>query len=382
MADCSPINPKVITWARSRSGLTIEALAARMKKDVKEVIKWEDGSKTPSYTSLEELAYTHFKIPLAVFFFADPPKIEEPFAKFRRLPEFERNRFSSDTLYKLRLAKGYQESLKELSVGMEKGRAIFRDIGPKGQTPVQLANAIREYLGVTISKQFSFQSVDGAFKFWRHAITEAGIYIFKDSLKDRYISGFCLLDANWPIIFINNANSFTRQIFSLIHELAHIIYDIHGVTDIDESYLAYMDENDRSLEIKCNKVAGLVLVPDEIFEAEIPMILEEGLASIPRYARKYSVSREVILRKLLDYGAIDHQEYETLAQEWTKDFLRKKPSRPGGNPYLTKLAYLGEDFTRLAFANYSAGRIDNVDLAYHLNVKSRFLEKLEKYVRW
>lgn len=382
MAEGSPVNPKVITWARNRSGLTIEALAAKMKKDAEEVIKWENGSRTPSYTSLEELAYTHFKIPLAVFFFAEPPEIEEPVAKFRRLPDFELNRFSSDTLYKLRLAKGYQESLKELSIGMEKGKAIFRDISPRGQTPSKLADIIRGYLGVTISKQFSIQSAEAAFKFWRHTITEAGIYIFKDSLKDRHISGFCLLDPSWPVIFINNANSFTRQTFSLIHELAHIIYGVHGVTDVDESYLAYMDENNRLLEIKCNKVAGQVLVPDEIFEAEIPTIMEEGLASIPRYAKKYSVSREVILRKLLDHGLIDNQEYEAMAEEWTKDFLRRKPSRPGGNPYLTKLAYLGEDFTKLAFANYSAGRIDNADLAYHLNVKSGFLEKLEKYVRW
>ncbi len=376
------VNPKIITWARNRSGLTIEALAAKMKRNIEDVIKWEEGTKVPSYTCLEELAYTHLKIPLAVFFFSEPPDIEEPVAKFRRLPEFELKRFSYDTLYKFRLAQGYQESLRELSVGSEKGKAIFRDIDPRGLLPSQLGNLIREYLGITKTIQFGFQSDESAFKYWRHSITEAGIYIFKDSLKDKYLSGFCLLDSNWPVIFINNSNSFTRQTFSLIHELAHIIYGVHGVTDVDESYLKYMDDRNRALEIRCNKVAGQVLVPDELFEMEIPTIMEEGLGTIPRYAKKYSVSREVVLRKLLDYGVIDNGEYETLAEEWTKDYLRRKPRQSGGNPYLTKLAYLGEDFTKLAFANYSAGRIDHADLAYHLNVKSRFIEKFEKYVRW
>ena len=55
------------------NGLTIEGLATSMKRDPDELCMWESGGKTPSYTSLEELAYRHFHIPLAVFFFSEPP---------------------------------------------------------------------------------------------------------------------------------------------------------------------------------------------------------------------------------------------------------------------------------------------------------------------
>lgn len=376
------VNPGIITWARVRNGLTVDALATKMKRGVEEIASWEDGSKVPSYTCLEELAYTHLKIPLAVFFFPEPPQVEDPIKKFRRLPDCELQRFSSDTLYKLRLAQGYQDSLRELTVGLESDKKIFRDLNPDGLTPGELAHKIRGYLGMSREKQFAFHSADTAFKHWRHTITEAGIFVFKDTLKDKFISGFCLYDREWPIILVNNSTSFTRQIFTLIHELVHIIHGIHGVTDIDERYLGYMDDSERLLEIRCNQVAGQVLVPDELFHKDISTFLEDGIGSISRIADKYSVSREVILRRLLDHGIINSQEYEDKAAEWVKDYLRRRTKSTKGDYYQTKLAYLGEDFTKLAFANYSSGRIDQVELADHLNMKSRGIEKLEKYLRW
>ena len=77
------INPEIITWGREHNGLTIEGLATSMKRDPDELCMWESGGKTPSYTSLEELAYRHFHIPLAVFFFSEPPDIDDIIIKFR-----------------------------------------------------------------------------------------------------------------------------------------------------------------------------------------------------------------------------------------------------------------------------------------------------------
>ncbi len=91
------INPKVLTWARKRCGLSVEDLARNLGKDSDIVLQWESGEAFPSYTTLETLAYGHFKIPLAVFFFPEPPDIEDPAAKFRRLPEYELERLSPDT---------------------------------------------------------------------------------------------------------------------------------------------------------------------------------------------------------------------------------------------------------------------------------------------
>lgn len=91
------LNPEIITWARKRMGLSIEELAHKVKREASEIYMWEQSRKTPAYTMLEDLAYKHLKIPLAVFFFPEPPSVDDPVSNFRRLPEFEFERFSPDT---------------------------------------------------------------------------------------------------------------------------------------------------------------------------------------------------------------------------------------------------------------------------------------------
>ncbi len=377
----SYINPRIIKWARERNGLSIEELAEKMRRDPSEVKLWEDGIKSPSYSCLEELAYRHFKIPLAVFFFPEPPDIEDPTRNFRRLPDYELARLSDDTLHIIRLAQAYQESLSELIPYVPSQKAIFRELNPK-TTTIQLAQRTREYLGITIQKQFDFQSCETAFKAWRHALENAGVFTFKDSLKDRFISGFCLLHDQYPIILVNNSNSFARQLFTLSHELGHILYKIYGITDVDETYIQFMNSSDKSIEIKCNQFAAELLVPEEFFVREIPLFHKEGLDIIPKLADKYSVSREVILRRFLDHGLLTSEDYQTKVFEWNRDYLRSHKKTAGGNYYLTKLSYLGEGFTRLAFNNYYSGRLTKIQLANHLNIKARNVDKIESYIRW
>ncbi|MGB3092934.1 MAG: helix-turn-helix transcriptional regulator, partial [Candidatus Zixiibacteriota bacterium] len=143
----SYINPKIITWARKRAGLTIEDLAKKMKRDPGEIKLWESGRKGPSYACLEQLAYTYLKIPLAVFFFPQPPDVDDPVKKFRRLPSDELERFSPDTYRKIYLAQGYQDSLEVLMMDTVRERRVFRDISPEHLKPAVLAAKTRTYLG-------------------------------------------------------------------------------------------------------------------------------------------------------------------------------------------------------------------------------------------
>ncbi len=373
-------NPTIITWARTRSHLSIEELAARMKRDPEEIRIWESGEKAPSYTVLEELAYRHFHIPLALFFFPEPPDIEDAVNQFRRLPDYEFARLSSNTLRIIRLAQGYQESLKELIDPSMLGRRIFNEINTNGRDITELTQEVRKFLGITIERQCDFGNLESALKAWRHSIENAGIFTFKDAIKDRFISGFCLLDDYFPIILLNNSNSFTRQIFTLIHELGHILFQIHGISDIDEKYIEYMSPPEKALEINCNIFAAELLVPSKEFNEDIQYFKEFNDDIISEIANKYSVSREVILRKLFDIGLVSQEHYRTSASEWNADYLRTNYKEKGGNWYLTRLAYLGEGFTKQAIDSYYQGRISKEELGYHLNVNSKNIDKLEAHL--
>lgn len=377
------INATILTWARERNGFSVEELADKADVSPYEIEMWEAGIETPSYDCLEKIA-DYLKTPIAVFFFPEPPNLDDPKKKFRRLPDYEFDRLSSDTIQTIYLAQAYQDSLAELVSRDLPERQIFRDLNPKSATatPKELAQMARTYLGVTVEQQISFRSSESAFKAWRHAFEVAGVFTFKDSLEDRFISGFCLLHEQFPVIMVNNSNAFSRQLFTIAHELGHILFGVHGITDMDEKYFDFMEQADRELEIKCNEFAAEFLVPEKEFKKDIANFRASGLEGIPEIAHKYSVSREVILRRLLEHSLVTSETYETLSKQWNKDFLRIKTKTSRGNYYRTRLAYLGEGFTHLAFERYYEGRLNKMQVATHLNINARNIDKLEKYLRW
>jgi len=374
-------NPKILIWARERSGYSVEDVARSLGKDSNIILQWESGEIYPSYTTLEELAYSIYKIPLAVFFFPEPPDLEDPITKFRRLPDQELLRLSSDTRQKILIAQAYQESLIELLSRPIASNLIWHDIKISLSTIPKTASNVRSYLGISLEQQFDFRREDEAFKEWRNVIEQCGIFTFKDSFTDRFISGFCLFHDKFPIIMINNSNSFSRQIFTLLHELGHILFGINGITDVDEGYLNFMSNSEHSLEVACNRFAAEVLVPSSSFREDISAFEAADSEVIPKLAKKYSVSREVILRRLLDFGAIDDAYYILKAWDWNSDYLRQnRRTKSSGNYFLTRLSYLGDGFARLAFENHRQGKISKAELAEHLNIKARNLEKFESYI--
>lgn len=369
------INPEIITWARDNAGFSIEALSKKIKVKSDRLIKWEEGSEEPSYTQLEKIAHVCSK-PIAVFLFPKPPSIEDISTQFRRLPDSELSNFSHDTYSKINLALSYKNSLYLLAEDMRLENKLFNEIDANNMDPKKLASMVRDYLGTSIEEQISIRSTEKAFKHWRHLIELSGIFTFKDSFKDKFISGFSLLDKEYPIIFINNSTEFSRQIFTLIHELGHILYGVNGITSVDESYINEMKTHDKKLEVYCNEFAGNFLVPNSEFQKDLKYIEPKNDQTIKDLALKYSVSREVILRRLLEYRVIDNNYYESKIKEWYSANYEKIHKSSGGNYYLTRIAYLGEGFTNIAFENLKRDKITERELAEHLNIQAKNLKKL------
>jgi transcriptional regulator with XRE-family HTH domain len=84
--DPIPVTPGVIRWARTRAGFSL----AEAGKKFKNIEAWESGEASPSYPQLERMAEA-FKVPIAVFFFPEPPILPPISETFRTLPmqEFE-----------------------------------------------------------------------------------------------------------------------------------------------------------------------------------------------------------------------------------------------------------------------------------------------------
>ncbi len=380
-AKATSVNPSVLLWARERAGLSVEQVAEMVGKSPDMIAAWEAGEGAPTYRQLETLAARCYKRPLAIFFFPAPPQEKDLRSEFRTLPSEEFEKLEADTRYALREARAFQNSLLEIAGGTNPAeRRLLDDVEATLQDPTPvIAERVRQYLQVPLSVQHEWRDAEHAFKEWRSALEAAGVYVFKRSFEQDDVSGFCLHHDEFPVIMVNNSTSFTRQSFTLFHELAHLLYGVSGITTEDTRYIDSLRGSDRAVEMACNRFAADFLVPRDSFPWSTFRGKFDVADTVSEVARQYSVSREVILRRLLDEEIISRKTYVRYAEEWNTDFRRPEAKSTGGNYYLTQLAYLGDAYLRMAFSSYHSGRLTLPELADHLRIKARNLGTLEEY---
>lgn len=377
------VNPDILKWARESVNLSFEDVAIKINKTAKTIQSWESGQESPTYVQLEKLAYQIYKRPIAVFLFPNPPEEDSPTKSFRTLPEHELQELSPNILRLLRKAYAMQINLEELCDGQNFAEEkIWQKVQIEpGQSLKQTATQIRNVLEISLEEQFSWKSVDIALKNWREVLEVKGIFVFKEAFRQPEISGFCLFDDEFPLIYLNNSMPKTRQIFTLFHELAHLLFGTGGIDKVEDDYFDFLSETDLQIERFCNRFAAAFLIPDSDFDQHIQDFrygysVEEY--SISELAKKYSVSREVILRKLLDGQVISSETYQAYVSKWADESNTRRKNSSGGDYYSTQASYLGKQYLDLAFGKYYQNQISVGQLADYLNVRVSNISGLEE----
>jgi Zn-dependent peptidase ImmA (M78 family) len=376
------MNPKILQWARLTSNLTIEDVAKKTNVKAEHILAWENGEEEPTYPQLEKLAYSIYKRPIAIFFFQNPPE-ENVESSFRTLSESAKETFPGNIKKLLRVYKAFQYNLEELGDGINPKLKEIKSLIPlnKETSIEKLVKIIRNILGVDIQTQISWKNSDEALKNWRNSVEEKGIYIFKDAFKVDDFSGFCLYDTEFPVIVVNNSSSKNRQIFTIFHELAHLLFGTSGIDKLSDEYLSYLQDEDKKIEIYCNKFAGEFLVPEESLNSFISgKKVNEKLLS--QLSQNFKVSKEVIARRLLEKGTLSQIQYRDFIKEWESDYkdFQESKKESGGDHYRNKIHYLGKKYSQLVFAELLKGRISEEKAAEYLNTKVNHIPKLEELV--
>jgi Zn-dependent peptidase ImmA (M78 family) len=367
-----PINPALVTWARERAGLTLEEAARKFRH----IAAWEAGSALPTYPQLEGMS-DEFKLPVAVFFFPEPPETPPIRESFRTLPDTEFDRMPKAIRLLLHKAKALQINLAELTQNRNPARRfVVNDLQFRSTvTPDAMAARVREYLGVSLDAQFAWRDDDAALKAWRRVLQDAGIFVFKDAFRTEGFFGFSLYDDTFPLIYVNNSATKTRQIFTLFHEFGHILFHTSGIDTQDEDYIPALPDRPQRIEVLCNRFAAQFLVPDAAFARAMAGGGRDEAAA-ERLAAMFHVSRETIFRKFLDRNWITQRTYERAVAGWN---AQRQPGGGGGDFYNTKIAYLGREYIALAFQQYHQNRIDDEQLAEYLDTKPKNVGTLEEY---
>lgn len=369
-----PITPEVVTWARERLGYSPEALAQK-RPELKKIAEWETGESRPTYRQLESLA-RELWVPVAIFFFPEPPDLPRIEETFRTLSAEQFAEIPPRIRILLHRARAFQIGLGELNDGRNPARQIVtRDLSLNVNDSVPfIARQVREFLGVSLADQYNWPDASTALKAWRTTFYSFGVTVFKDAFRERGYGGFSLYDDEFPIIYVNNSNSRARQIFTLFRELAHLLFHTSGI-DRDEAFRQPFPADQHRIEHICDCLALAILVPDEDLSEEIRACApDKSLAE--ELSCKFCVSRELIFRRFLDHGLVTDQEFIDAKQEWDSQPARAKGG-VGGNYYRTKIAYLGEEYITLAFKRFYQDRIDEEELADYLAIKPKHLDQLE-----
>lgn len=173
----------------------------------------------------------------------------------------------------------------------------------------KLALQLREYLGISYEMQKMAPSTRKFFLLVRSRVENRGVMVAAfDGVPTNAARGVALYFDELPIIGVNTNDRPPAKTFSILHELVHIVKRQSASCNEIGPLLTRDPE-----EVFCNAVAGEVLVPADLLrqEKEVRNSEIDGEA-IRALAARYSVSREVIARRLLDLGQIQRNDYETL----------------------------------------------------------------------
>lgn len=369
------IEPKALTWARETFGLQIEVAAEKLHVSREKLVNWENGKDKPSLRQLEKIAQL-YKRPSAVFYLREIPQSSFFPVDYRSLTQEKRIHPSPETLLAIRRARRMQKINVELSKELEIPLYAEPIFHATPNNAVQLADEIRAKLAIDIQTQFAWQNEKMAISSWKQAIEKMGVMVAELRFPIEEGRAFSLFEATNPIIVLNASDAVNAKIFSMFHELGHILLHKVGICNWKENI---KDSSLQSYEVFANSFAGNFLVPNNILKQYESIVKADLNKSLDRFSQLFKVSKQVVLRKLLITGHIDINTYQ-LEEKLLKKEYEELANRPkfGRRNYASEYFNAnGKTFANLVFNAYRAEIISYGDISEFLNVKAKYIPGFE-----
>ncbi|KJU82460.1 DNA-binding protein [Candidatus Magnetobacterium bavaricum] len=359
------IKPELIRWAQERSGLSDEDLQKHFKK----FQLWQSGEAMPTLCQLESLAKKTLT-PLGYFFLPEPPKDELPIFDFRTVGDEPIKQPSPNLLETIQIMQRRQQWLRNFLI--EQGEQPFTFIGSVNLSDdvKQSAMKLHEILDISHDWAQHHKTWNAALDALYLAVETIGVIITINSvvgnnnnrnLDINEFRGFILSDEYAPLIFINGADTKAAQMFTLVHEVVHLLIGKRGVFNFN-NFLPVSNP----VEQFCNSVAAEFLVPESEMEVDWFNVKNEA-QPFEVLAKKFKVSPIVAARRALDLKLINKIDFFEFYHEYQDDARRKKATAKsgGGNFYATQNFHIGRRFADTVIRAAKEGRL-LYNEAYHL----------------
>lgn len=392
------VKPALLVWARESAGYIPSDAAKRLGVSEERLAAWEKGETAPTIGQLQNMA-SAYKRPLSAFYLQHVPKTFMVMHDFRRLPGSGLRRFSPDLALEIRTAQQRRQLALELLDEMGAKTPRFRLSATLDDEPEGIGEKVSLALHVTLQERFEWgrdRAGYAAFNAWRSKIEKLGVLVFQATrVSSAEVSGFAVAEPVMPVIVISQSDTPpTRRSFSLLHEFAHLMLRMSGVSDLDVD--AARPPEDQKIEVFCNRVAAAALMPKEQFLAE-DLVTTHGAGKddwadevIGDLARNYSVSREALVRRLLTFNLTSKAFYEKKRKQYSDEFQQKKHlererAKAQGERFLTNpsrdaLTQLGRPLVRMILDSYYQERLSLSDVSGYLGIRTRHVPRLEDLI--
>ena len=347
------VDANMLTWAVSRAGYDLEVFTEK----VPNFEKWINGEKKPTVKQLEAFSKKVY-LPFGYLFLHEPP-IENIPIPFFRTNGSQDEKVSLNVYDTILLIQQRQDWLRDYLKDNEFENLPFVGKYNGINNVSAIVNDIRETLGLTENWASKLGTWEEAQKHLVETIEDKGIItVFNGVVENNgyrkipvdECRGFVLVDDIAPFMFINNADSKSAQMFTIVHELAHI-WTGHSV-GFDFRKLQPADD---PIEILCDQIAAEFLVPENAFNEKW-----NNNPNIRSTSRYFKVSEIVIARRALDTGKLTKTEFFEFYNEYINREIGKKESlSSGGNFYATTRKRLS-----VTFASHINNAVNTGQLLY------------------
>lgn len=229
-------------------------------------------------------------------------------------------------------------------------------------------------------------------KEWVNKAELNGIYVSRTSfihsrltLDKNEVQGFAIADPYAPFVFVNSKDWAAPQLFTLIHEIAHLWIAETGISN--EIEFEQTNSKTHPVEIFSNEVAANILMPKEVILSLDPSTFDNS-KEIFSIAKTLGVSSFALLYRAFNLSIINVNKYKSLKNQATIDFKaflkreelkkeKQKKQKGGPNPYLLRLNKNSRLFTQFVLDGFKSGFVEPTQASFLLNTPINKFNKLE-----
>jgi Zn-dependent peptidase ImmA (M78 family)/DNA-binding XRE family transcriptional regulator len=387
MVDKAYITAKVFKWARESAKIAEEIAASKVAVPIEKLRAWENGNDYPTIRQAQKLAKA-YRRPFALFFLPDVPNDFQPLQDFRKAGSKE---LSTSSIFIIREIQQKQAWISDVNKENNENKVPFVGKYSIKDNPKIVAQDILNELNIN---PLNYKSNNPILE-WIDKAESHGVFISRTSyihsrlkLDSDEIQGFAIADSYAPFVFINSDDWNAPQLFTLVHELAHLWISETGISnDIEPSIKKTNDFN--PIELFCNEVAANALIPIK-YIGNLDKKAFDNAKEVFKNAKSIGVSSFTLLVRALNLNIISLSVYknlkhqadiefnEFLKREEDKKLKQKQKEKTGGpNYFLLQLNRNSRLFTQTVLDAFRGGVIEPSLASNLLNVQVNKFPKLE-----